>query len=102
VIERFVKLARLAKDWGVYNITFEVVAALNSKAVARLVNTWYKVPSKVKQELAALNDIVSPDRNSYHYRAALKSSQSTVPYLGTLMKDVESGFERTAILGRSQ
>lgn len=89
LIERFIAMARQAREWNNFNSSFQIVLGLHNPAVLKLKSTWAKVGRKYVQALKEVNDLVNPEKNHRSYRMVLsKTSPPCVPYVGMYLKDL--------------
>ncbi|XP_049597882.1 rap guanine nucleotide exchange factor 6 isoform X2 [Syngnathus scovelli] len=77
-IKHFIKIALHCQECKNFNSMFAIISGLNLAPVARLRNSWEKLPSKYDKLFVDLQDIFDPSRNMAKYRNIL-SSQSMQP-----------------------
>ncbi|XP_061596490.1 rap guanine nucleotide exchange factor 6-like isoform X3 [Cololabis saira] len=78
IIKHFIKIALHCKECKNFNSMFAIISGLNLAPVARLRNSWEKLPSKYEKLFGDLQDVFDPSRNMAKYRNVL-SSQSMQP-----------------------
>ena len=89
LIEKFIAMARQAREWNNFNSSFQLVLGLHNPAVFKLKSTWAKVGRRYVQALKEVNDLVNPEKNHRSYRTVLaKTSPPCVPYVGMYLKDL--------------
>ncbi|XP_063751002.1 rap guanine nucleotide exchange factor 6 isoform X2 [Eleginops maclovinus] len=77
-IKHFIKIALHCRECKNFNSMFAIISGLNLAPVARLRNSWEKLPSKYEKLFGDLQDVFDPSRNMAKYRNVL-SSQSMQP-----------------------
>ncbi|KAM8835829.1 rap guanine nucleotide exchange factor 6 isoform 3-T3 [Synchiropus picturatus] len=77
-IKHFIKIALHCRECKNFNSMFAIISGLNLAPVARLRNSWEKLPSKYEKLFGDLQDVFDPSRNMAKYRNIL-SSQSMQP-----------------------
>lgn len=89
LIEKFITMARQAREWNNFNTCFQIVLGLHNPAVLKLKATWAKVGRRHVQALKEVNGLVNPDKNHRIYRTVLaRTAPPCVPYVGMYLKDL--------------
>jgi len=89
LIEKFIAMARQAREWNNFNTSFQIVLGLQNPALLKLRATWAKVGRRHVQALQEMNELVNPERNHRNYRTVLASTfPPCVPYVGMYLKDL--------------
>lgn len=89
LIERFITMARQAREWNNFNSCFQIVLGLHNPAVLKLKTTWSKVARKYVTALKEVNELVNPEKNHRAYRTVLaKTTPPCIPYVGMYLKDL--------------
>jgi len=81
VVKHFLKVAKQCKEVQNFNSMFAIISGLNHHAIARMKNTWERVPEKYTKLLADLNMIMDPSRNFSRYRNLIKSESTRPPLI---------------------
>merc|ERR550519_2319345 len=79
--KHFLKIAKQCKEAQNFNSMFAITSGLTHTAVARLKQTWERVPEKYKKLLSDLTLIMDPSRNFSRYRNMLKSESVKPPII---------------------
>jgi len=92
IIKKFINVAKkCCFTFNNFNSAIEIHAALNSIAISRL-DIWQKIPSKYTDVMQHLAQFFCPADNCKLYRnrykAVVASSQSAVPYLALILRDL--------------
>lgn len=91
LIERFISMGRLCKEWNNFSTLFQIFSGLNMAPVQRLERAWAKVSQKHKSVFNMLSRYASGERNFSVYREALAQTQPPlVPYVGIFCKDISA------------
>ncbi|XP_074466991.1 rap guanine nucleotide exchange factor 6 isoform X2 [Sebastes fasciatus] len=77
-IKHYIKISLHCRECKNFNSMFAIISGLNLAPVARLRNSWEKLPSKYEKLFSDLQDVFDPSRNMSKYRNVL-SSQSMQP-----------------------
>eukprot|EP00048_Salpingoeca_helianthica_P004356 m.76061 g.76061 ORF g.76061 m.76061 type:complete len:1432 (+) comp13158_c0_seq2:20-4315(+) len=91
VVTQFIALARHCHDHRNFNSMFAIISGLGSPPVARLKQTWERVPSKASAAYEEMERLMDPSRNMACYRALLAAALDNpplVPFFPLLMKDL--------------
>jgi len=81
IVKHFLKVAKQCKEVQNFNSMFAVISGLNHHAIARMKQTWERVPEKYTKLLADLNMIMDPSRNFSRYRNLIKSESTRPPLI---------------------
>jgi len=81
VVKHFLKVAKQCKEVQNFNSMFAIISGLNHHAIARMKQTWERVPDKYTKLLADLNMIMDPSRNFSRYRNLIKSESTRPPLI---------------------
>ncbi|KAF8983398.1 hypothetical protein BGZ46_010315 [Entomortierella lignicola] len=92
VMERFISIAKILRDMGNYNTTMAVIAAMNTSAIHRLIQTREFLQSKeIWNTFKELEHLMSSERSFFEYRSALRVTKlPCIPYLGVHSGDLLS------------
>ncbi|KAF9435652.1 hypothetical protein BGZ76_005792 [Entomortierella beljakovae] len=92
VMEKFISVAKISRDMGNYNTVMAIIGALSNSSIHRLTQTREILQGKeIWNTYKELEQLMSPERSFYEYRAALRSTRSPcIPYLGIHLQDLLS------------
>lgn len=76
------------------NAFFAIIMGLSNMAVARLTQTWEKLPSKLKRTFSQFESLIDPSRNHRRYRIFIsKMEPPIIPFMPLLLKDMTFAHE---------
>ncbi|KAL5038558.1 hypothetical protein RTP6_005850 [Batrachochytrium dendrobatidis] len=89
-IAKFMRICQWLKVFNNYNSLMAVIAGINSSSISRLKYTrQYVADQPGVSQFAALERLMSSEKSSANYRAALKHScLPCIPYLGVFLRDL--------------
>ncbi|KEI39358.1 uncharacterized protein L969DRAFT_49135 [Mixia osmundae IAM 14324] len=88
VVKHFVNIAERCRQLQNFSTVMHIIAGLNSTPIYRLKRTWEIVPQKTVNTLAALNELMKPNKNFGDYRDAVRTiGPPCVPFLGVYLTD---------------
>ena len=73
IIKLFIQIAHICKECKNFNSLLAILQGLDHLTVARLKDTWEKVPNKYKKILEDLRILLDTSKNMLKYRQVLKS-----------------------------
>ena len=73
IIKLFIQIAHICKECKNFNSLLAILQGLDHLTVARLKETWEKVPNKYKKILEDLRILLDTSKNMLKYRQVLKS-----------------------------
>ncbi|XP_043529952.1 rap guanine nucleotide exchange factor 2 isoform X5 [Chiloscyllium plagiosum] len=91
IIKHFIKMALHCRECKNFNSMFAIISGLYLAPVARLRNTWEKLPSKYEKLFQDLQDLLDPSRNMAKYRNVLNNENlqpPIIPLFPVIKKDL--------------
>ncbi|XP_069782349.1 rap guanine nucleotide exchange factor 2 isoform X3 [Narcine bancroftii] len=91
IIKHFIKMALHCRECKNFNSMFAIISGLYLAPVARLRNTWEKLPSKYEKLFQDLQDLLDPSRNMAKYRNVLNNQNlqpPIIPLFPVIKKDL--------------
>ncbi|XP_074649386.1 rap guanine nucleotide exchange factor 6-like isoform X2 [Tubulanus polymorphus] len=91
IVKHFIKIAKLCKECKNFNSMFAILSGLDHSQIARLRNTWDKLPSKYMKMFQDLKGLMDPSRNMSKYRNLLNSDHvqpPMIPFFPIVKKDM--------------
>uniref|UniRef100_UPI00398E9117 rap guanine nucleotide exchange factor 2 n=1 Tax=Pristiophorus japonicus TaxID=55135 RepID=UPI00398E9117 len=91
IIKHFIKMALHCRECKNFNSMFAIISGLYLSPVARLRNTWEKLPSKYEKLFQDLQDLLDPSRNMAKYRNVLNNQNlqpPIIPLFPVIKKDL--------------
>ena len=83
IIKLFIQIAHICKECKNFNSLLAILQGLDHLTVARLKDTWEKVPNKYKKILEDLRILLDTSKNMLKYRQVLKSEFIQPPIVCT-------------------
>lgn len=94
ILRKFIKIAAHCKELQNLNAFFAIIMGLSNMAVARLTQTWEKLPSKLKRTFSQFESQIDPSRNHRRYRIFIsKMEPPIIPFMPLLIKDMTFAHE---------
>lgn len=76
------------------NAFFAIIMGLSNMAVARLTQTWERLPSKLKRTFSQFESQIDPSRNHRRYRIFIsKLEPPLIPFMPLFLKDMTFAHE---------
>lgn len=76
------------------NAFFAIIMGLSNMAVARLTQTWERLPSKLKRTFSQFESQIDPSRNHRRYRIFMsKLEPPIIPFMPLFLKDMTFAHE---------
>lgn len=76
------------------NAFFAITMGLSNMAVARLTQTWERLPSKLKRTFSQFESLIDPSRNQRRYRIFIsKMEPPIIPFMPLFLKDMTFAHE---------
>lgn len=76
------------------NAFFAITMGLSNMAVARLTQTWERLPSKLKRTFSQFESLIDPSRNQRRYRIFIsKLEPPIIPFMPLFLKDMTFAHE---------
>ncbi|XP_067848699.1 rap guanine nucleotide exchange factor 2 isoform X3 [Heptranchias perlo] len=91
IMKHFIKMALHCRECKNFNSMFAIISGLYLAPVARLRNTWEKLPSKYEKLFQDLQDLLDPSRNMAKYRNVLNNQNlqpPIIPLFPVIKKDL--------------
>ncbi|XP_038648246.1 rap guanine nucleotide exchange factor 2 isoform X5 [Scyliorhinus canicula] len=91
IIKHFIKMALHCRECKNFNSMFAIISGLYLAPVARLRNTWEKLPNKYEKLFQDLQDLLDPSRNMAKYRNVLNNENlqpPIIPLFPVIKKDL--------------
>lgn len=91
IIKHFIKMALHCRECKNFNSMFAIISGLYLAPVARLRNTWEKLPNKYEKLYQDLQDLLDPSRNMAKYRNVLNNQNlqpPIIPLFPVIKKDL--------------
>ena len=73
VIKKFIKVARYCLACNNLDSMFAIISGLGAGPVARLKQSWARLPAKFADAFHDLEGYMDPSRNMSHYRSLLQA-----------------------------
>lgn len=93
---KLIPLAQLnsCKDLQNLNAFFAIIMGLSNMAVARLTQTWERLPNKLKRTFSQFESLIDPSRNHRRYRIFIsKMEPPIIPFMPLFLKDMTFAHE---------
>lgn len=82
------------KDLQNLNAAFAIIMGLSNMAVARLTQTWERLPGKLKRLFSQFESLIDPSRNHRRYRIFIsKMEPPMIPFMPLFLKDMTFAHE---------
>jgi Rap guanine nucleotide exchange factor 2 len=81
ILKRFIKVATQCRECRNFNSMFAIVSGLGHCSVARLRNTWDKLPTKHQRLFNEMQELMDPSRNMGKYRSLLAQTAGQTPMI---------------------
>lgn len=76
------------------NAFFAITMGLSNMAVARLTQTWERLPNKLKRTFSQFESLIDPSRNQRRYRIFIsKMEPPIIPFMPLFLKDMTFAHE---------
>lgn len=76
------------------NAFFAIIMGLSNMAVARLTQTWERLPNKLKRTFSQFELLIDPSRNHRRYRIFMSKMQPPIiPFMPLFLKDMTFAHE---------
>eukprot|EP00026_Physarum_polycephalum_P000713 Phypoly_transcript_00714.p1 GENE.Phypoly_transcript_00714~~Phypoly_transcript_00714.p1 ORF type:complete len:1363 (-),score=185.53 Phypoly_transcript_00714:47-4135(-) len=95
VLCHFIKIASIAVDKRNFDLVMAILSGLNNYSVSRVHCIWDAVPSKSKERLAQIQEIMKMDSNFKKYRELLRAAPNAMPYFALFLRDLAFASENT-------
>lgn len=94
ILRKFIKIAAHCKELQNLNAFFAIIMGLSNMAVARLTQTWERLPSKLKRTFSQFESLIDPSRNHRRYRLFIsKMEPPIIPFMPLFLKDMTFAHE---------
>lgn len=94
ILRKFIKIAAHCKELQNLNAFFAIIMGLSNMAVARLTQTWEKLPNKLKRTFSQFESLIDPSRNHRRYRIFIsKMEPPIIPFMPLFLKDMTFAHE---------
>jgi len=76
------------------NAFFAIIMGLSNMAVARLTQTWERLPNKLKRTFSQFESLIDPSRNHRRYRIFISRMEPPIiPFMPLFLKDMTFAHE---------
>lgn len=94
ILRKFIKIAAHCREMQNLNAFFAIIMGLSNMAVARLTQTWERLPGKLKRTFSQFESLIDPSRNHRRYRLFIsKMEPPIIPFMPLFLKDMTFAHE---------